>query len=213
MSPTHIIFDPSLPSTPSSTAPSAGASPSVRISTLHGTVSESTLRSPPPGEVPGRLPTPDLTSIASSPGATHLQTLSPAYIPSLSQTYPLELDHEHGLELLSAPSSRPDSPFSNFSHPLSGQETAQSSSNYYSFSSPNITPNIMSPNLMSPEARPPSRSLSDLDFLSDMDDHDPLSPRSFSSDAISAFDEPHLDDGTRSDASGSSWASAGAINR
>ena len=33
-------------------------------------------------------------------------------IPSLSQSYPQELDYEHGLELLSPPSSRADSPFS-----------------------------------------------------------------------------------------------------
>ncbi len=34
------------------------------------------------------------------------------HIPSLSQSYPQELDAEHGLELLSPPSSRADSPFS-----------------------------------------------------------------------------------------------------
>lgn len=33
-------------------------------------------------------------------------------IPSLSQSYPQELDYEHGLELLSPPSSRAESPFS-----------------------------------------------------------------------------------------------------
>jgi hypothetical protein len=33
-------------------------------------------------------------------------------VPSLSQSYPQELEVEHGLELLSAPSSRPDSPYS-----------------------------------------------------------------------------------------------------
>ncbi|KAF8165929.1 hypothetical protein B0H34DRAFT_256111 [Crassisporium funariophilum] len=35
----------------------------------------------------------------------------PHLIPSLSQMYPQELDYEHGLELISPPSSRSDSPF------------------------------------------------------------------------------------------------------
>lgn len=38
--------------------------------------------------------------------------LQPQNIPSLSQSYPQDLDAEHGLELLSPPSSRADSPFS-----------------------------------------------------------------------------------------------------
>ncbi|KAF9528063.1 hypothetical protein CPB83DRAFT_855262 [Crepidotus variabilis] len=33
------------------------------------------------------------------------------HVPSLSQSYPQDLDYEHGLELLSPPSSRSDSPF------------------------------------------------------------------------------------------------------
>ncbi|RDB20079.1 hypothetical protein Hypma_013087 [Hypsizygus marmoreus] len=203
MSPTHVIFDPSLPSTPSSTLPSTAASPSTRVSKLHDSISQPATRSQPPPVVIGRLPTPDPSTHASPLGAIHAP-LSPASIPSLSQAYPLELDLEQGLELLSAPSSRPDSPFSALSHPLSAQDTAQSNSNYYSFSSPNAN----SPNFASPLARPPSRSISDLDFLSDLEEHGPLSPRSFASD-VSTFDEPHTDDGARSEISGSSWASGG----
>ncbi|KAF8967494.1 hypothetical protein BDZ97DRAFT_1755920 [Flammula alnicola] len=41
-----------------------------------------------------------------------LQQSYPQVVPSLSQSYPQELDYEHGLELLSPPSSRSASPFS-----------------------------------------------------------------------------------------------------
>ncbi|KAF5369693.1 hypothetical protein D9615_010148 [Tricholomella constricta] len=207
-SPTHVLFDPSLPSTPISTLPSAKPSPSPHVSSLREARSRSTLRSPPPLEAPGSLPTPAPSSDTASLVPTRL-SLSPSSIPSLSQSYPQDLDHEHGIELLSAPSSRPDSPFSSFSQSLSVHDSMMSSSNYYSFSSPNAA---SPPNLSSPQVRPPSRSLSDLDFLSDFDEHDPMSPLSAVS-GISSFDDHHLDDGTRSEMSGSSWASAGVRNR
>ncbi|KAF8076967.1 hypothetical protein FPV67DRAFT_440652 [Lyophyllum atratum] len=195
MSPTHVLVDPSIPSTPSSTLPSVQPSPSPRVSSLRATPSQSTLRSPPPHHGPGLLPTP----AASASGDLFSPTpLSPTSVPSLSQSYPQDLDHEHGLELLSAPSSQPDSPFSSFSQPLSAHDT-----NYLSFGSPDA---------FSPGNRPPSRSLSDLDFLSDFDEreHEGMSPRS----GVSGFEEPQLvDDGTRSEGSGSSWASAGGSSR
>ncbi|KAJ7028655.1 hypothetical protein C8F04DRAFT_1118801 [Mycena alexandri] len=58
-------------------------------------------------------------------GSPHSSFASPHHVPSLSLSHPLDLDAEpfyHDLELLSAPSessvsSRPDSPFSELSHP------------------------------------------------------------------------------------------------
>ncbi|KAG6915909.1 hypothetical protein DXG01_009279 [Tephrocybe rancida] len=207
-SPTHVLVDPSIPSTPSSTLPSIEASPAPRVTPLREASSRSTLRSPPPAPPQGLglLPTP-APSTTLSPGVPQRAPLSPGMIPSLSQSFPFELDQEHGVELLSAPSSRPDSPFSTFSQPVSPSVhgTNLSSANYYSFSSPNT---FTAGNVISPLVRPPSRGLSDLDFLSDLDEHDALSPR-WSEAGLSAPDEHFIND-RLSDASGSSWASAGA---
>jgi hypothetical protein len=194
MSPTHIIYDVSEPSTPISTLPSRGTSISARVSSLRETPSELTLRSPLPADPEVRVPTLDDSVTISSasftlPGPTPAAVRSPRSVPSLSQSYPQELDYEHGLELLSAPSSRPDTPFSSFSQALSANETSEPNSLYYS----------LSPNAPSPP-RAPSRSLSDLDYLSDVEDpqFDGMSPHS------------SIDDGVRSELSDSSWASAGA---
>ncbi|GLB34337.1 hypothetical protein LshimejAT787_0112210 [Lyophyllum shimeji] len=221
MSPTHVLIDTSVSSTPSSTLPSVKPSPSPRVSSLREPSSQSTLRSPLLPEDPTLLPTPAPSNPAVSPLPSALPTpLSPTSIPSLSESYPQDLDHEHGLELLSAPSSHPDSPFSVFSHPLSpaAHESTLSGSNYYSFSptsSPDLlsadtNPNMRSPqnqNLSSPRIRPPSRGLSDLDFLSDFDEREveAMSPRS----PVSVDEALLFDDGTGSERSGSSWASAG----
>ncbi|KAG6876370.1 hypothetical protein C0992_013177 [Termitomyces sp. T32_za158] len=206
MPPTHVIIDPSA-STPSSTMPSIDASPSVPLREVGSHVSSSaTLCSPPPN-LPrglGLLPTPP----ASSPAAPQHPPQSHGMIPSLSQSFPLELDQEHGIELLSAPSSRPDSPFSALSQPLSPSihSTNLSNSHYYSFSSPNALP---LDNFMSPPARPPSRGFSDLDFLSDLSsDHDVMSPPW--SDARVLTQESRQFDDRLSD---SSWTSAGARSR
>lgn len=138
-------------------------------------------------------------------------------MPSLSQVYPLELDQEHGLELLSAPSSRSDSPFSNFSHPNSlaretPQSTASGMTRFHSFAS--VT-GATSPPLV-PLRSPLSRPLSELDFLSDLGEHDiavdVMSPRSVLSD-ISASDEYVFGDDVRSEGSGASWVSAGSRRR
>ena len=56
---------------------------------------------------------------------------SPSLVPSLSLSHPVDLDHEHGVELLSPPSSRPDSPFSAVSHPSSVSDA--SPSEYFSY--------------------------------------------------------------------------------
>ncbi|KAG6810368.1 hypothetical protein H0H92_012154 [Tricholoma furcatifolium] len=214
MSPVHVLVDPSIPSTPTSTLPSTGASPAPHVSPLREVSSPVTPRSQTPEYPQGLalLPTP-APSTTLSPGAASPQhaPLSPGMIPSLSQSHPLELDQEHGIELLSAPSSRPDSPFSTFSQPRSPsiQDTNLSTSQYYSFSSPN-TRSI--DNIMSPALRPPSRSLSDLDFLSDLGAEHMLSPH-WSDVGVIADDHRDEFDDSSSDRSESSWASAGVRSR
>ncbi|KAF9055539.1 hypothetical protein BDZ89DRAFT_1125267 [Hymenopellis radicata] len=100
MVPTHVIFD-AATSTIGSRAPSPSLSGS-----------RETLRSPPPG----RLPTPDSSEHGGDSPVLNTGLFSPMSIPSLSLSHPVDLDQEHGVELLSAPSSRPDTPFSTVSH-------------------------------------------------------------------------------------------------
>lgn len=190
MSPMHIIYDPTEPSTPTSTLPSRGSSISARVSSLREAPSELTLRSPlpvhPELQAPALHSSISIASTNSTPPSPTPVIHSPRSVPSLSQSYPQELDYEHGLELLSAPSSRPDTPFSSFSQAFSSNGTPQLNSLYYSLSPP----------------RAPSRSLSDLDYLSDLEEpqqHDGMSPRT------SVFS---IDDGVRSELSDSSWAGA-----
>ncbi|KAG6865058.1 hypothetical protein C0991_005377 [Blastosporella zonata] len=205
-SPTHVLADPSIPSTPSTTMPSIEASPAPRVAPLREASSHSTLHLPPPvrHQGLGLLPTPTPSTVLS-PDVPQRAQLSPGMIPSLSQSFPLELDHEHGVELLSAPSSRPDSPFSTFSRPLSPSVhgTNLSSTNYYSFSSPNTLSSAE--NALSPLPRPPSRSLSDLDFLSDMD---LMSPRWTAAGTFAPYEDAIGD--KSSNGSESSWGSADA---
>ncbi|KAF8917900.1 hypothetical protein CPB85DRAFT_1283864 [Mucidula mucida] len=86
MAPTHVIFD--AAATPTSTIASRAPSP------LHLSGSRETFDSP----------------------VLNTGLFSPTSIPSLSLSHPVDLDQEHGVELLSAPSSRPDTPFSSVSH-------------------------------------------------------------------------------------------------
>ncbi|KAG6836965.1 hypothetical protein H0H93_000357 [Arthromyces matolae] len=182
------------------------ASPARHASYLREAGTVPIPHSPPTVKGLGLLPTPAASSTMSA--APQNASLSPPMVPSLSQLHPLELDQEHGVELLSAPSSRPDTPFSSFSQrlsPLPG--TNVPSSHYYSFSSPNTT-SVSRENVMSPSARPPSRTMSDLDFLSDLSSNpDPMSPH-WSDAAVVLQDESNFDDRS-SDVSSSSWASAG----
>jgi len=58
---------------------------------------------------------PNASSLSSQPAPSQEQEHNSPFllsIPSLSQSYPQELEIEHGLEFLSPPSSRSDSPFS-----------------------------------------------------------------------------------------------------
>ncbi|KAF7347100.1 hypothetical protein MVEN_01464100 [Mycena venus] len=142
LTPTHILFDPTdglSVSSPASTStmssrvatPGPGPSP-------HSTLSHSTFRTPPPPPVMQAPPTPEPSVHgAPSPSATPSRSpargptpnqeqhapeqdpflfsiSSPHHVPSLSLSHPLDLDLEsdRDLELLSAPSSRPTSPFS-----------------------------------------------------------------------------------------------------
>ncbi|KAL0070283.1 hypothetical protein AAF712_002775 [Marasmius tenuissimus] len=148
--PTHILADSSSEAT--STVPTRISTPlSPQVSTLRSSTSRSTLRSLPPSteirneqlvamEVSPPTPAPSTFSLTGSdersrnvaspstpsPAATFS---SPNLVPSLSLLHPVDLDHEHDVELLSAPSSRPDSPFSNFSQPSSIGEFSATSSN------------------------------------------------------------------------------------
>lgn len=120
-------------------------------------------------------------------------------IPSLSQVYPVELDYERGVELLSAPSSRADSPFSAFSpsqHPAHDQE------NYIQDDRLTFSPPfVLSPQVAVALSPTLSHAMSELDFMSDIEEQNVMSPRSTTSEA---FD----DDEAASEASYSSWASA-----
>ncbi|KAG5730045.1 hypothetical protein E4T56_gene5865 [Termitomyces sp. T112] len=204
-SPTHVLVDSSTPSTLSSSISSIDASPSPRSAPLREARSNATLRSPSPSASRGLglLPTPAPSSTLSPTAPQH-----PGMIPSLSQSFPLELDQEHGIELLSAPSSRPESPFSTFSQPFSPSihNTNMSNSHYYSFPSSNAR----SPDGVVSPARPSSRGLSDLDFLSDLGSNDDvLSSPHWSYAGVLPQEGHNLDDGS----SDSSWTSAGARSR
>ncbi|KAJ6617388.1 hypothetical protein B0H10DRAFT_1878336 [Mycena sp. CBHHK59/15] len=125
LTPTHVLFDPAealSASSPTSTISSRVGTPSP-----HSTLSHSTFRTPPPlvaqappTPEPSARGSPAPSSLARGPESDPLifAAASPHHVPSLSLSYPLNLDAEHDLELLSAPSSsRPVSPFSAFSQP------------------------------------------------------------------------------------------------
>ncbi|KAJ6530676.1 hypothetical protein B0H19DRAFT_1191758 [Mycena capillaripes] len=137
MTPTHILFDPADGLSVSASSPTSTMASRVPTPSPHSTLSHSTFRMPPPAAAVQAPPTPE-PSVSGSPIAAaspapalatpvrsrtpQAQTetspylfsiSSPHHVPSLSLSYPLDLDSEHDLELLSAPSSsRPSSPFS-----------------------------------------------------------------------------------------------------
>ena len=130
MSPTHVLVDSSAPTTPTSTGtlrsrmstpPAFGSSPPGSSPPLMSQASDSRVTLPSqPSTISSSLTSPNQSSPAQP--SPQLHPLLPEYIPSLSQSYPQDLDHEHGLELLSPPSSRSESPFS----VLSGSGAANS---------------------------------------------------------------------------------------
>ncbi|KAK0468447.1 uncharacterized protein EV420DRAFT_1635699 [Desarmillaria tabescens] len=192
LTPTHVIFNSSIPSTPTTVSDISRVSPSPTSSPLpqtlpdiHVSPSRSTLRSPSLTSLPGRLPTPapsELSPQLASDQPFPPFTFSPSSIPSLSLSHPVDLDQEHGVELLSAPSSRPDSPFSNVSN-----------TEYYSFNSPT--------------------SYGEHLVLSDGNDHDAVVSVASSESSVSEIGE-HDSDELRSnfgsEISASSWASVGS---
>uniref|UniRef100_A0A0W0G575 Uncharacterized protein n=1 Tax=Moniliophthora roreri TaxID=221103 RepID=A0A0W0G575_MONRR len=205
--PAHILFDSSSESSTSpvtSTAPTRGTSPmpmapqqpTPQLSSLHLSTptSHSTLQSPPAPssmsvptaqlvEVDVSPPTPAANSSFSFPSSS---PQSPNQVPSLSLLHPVDLDHEHDVELLSAPSSRPDTPFSNFSQPSSAGEYSAISADASPRSPPHVPAlgiqQVLSPRIaqsQSLQSQTPSfyqtpidgstafsRSHSDLEFLS-----------------------------------------------
>lgn len=180
MSPTHVLFDQSGPSTPSTAISFASRTLSPDPFVDHA----STLRSPP--LTPQRLPTPDPSSRSTIPNAS-----GPPEVPGPT---PANLS-ERDLELLSS-SSRSNSPFSVFSAetgPGTGTVADLSNTNpvYQSFASPR------------------SMTLSEMDLLSassDEEDVDRLSMSPSSNASMVADDEE--DASINGDSDYSSWASA-----
>lgn len=152
MSPTHVIIDTSVPTTPTTTTttlPSRLPSPPPQVSPMHHTNSESTLRpainaGSTASSEPHINTLPQTSTPASPPRLVRsvAEYSPPSFsspIPSLSQSYPQELDREQGIELLSPPSSGTTSPFSTFS--------------------PFVAPQTLSPyNVVQPLDRPSSKA-------------------------------------------------------
>ncbi|KXN88974.1 hypothetical protein AN958_06436 [Leucoagaricus sp. SymC.cos] len=140
MSPTHVIFDTSAPTTPTTTSFSRLSSPPIQVSPLQAADIESTLHASPtrpsaplkpsplsqvrtplpplPTRAPSHSASPNPSPIspsATTPVPDRSPPSFPSPIPSLSQSYPQELDRERGVELLSPPSSGTSSPFTTFS--------------------------------------------------------------------------------------------------
>ncbi|KAJ7157485.1 hypothetical protein C8R46DRAFT_1040470 [Mycena filopes] len=165
MSPTHVLFDPasdgmSVADSPTSTS---GLSSRVPTPSPHSTLSHSTFRTPPPRAPPTPEPsvrgrgspaasaspfatvTPTPAPVADDPFSGSIMTHSnsnsalpsPHHVPSLSLSHPLDLDSEHDLELLSAPSSsRPSSPFSELSQHAGSEYSsshARTGTDFHSF--------------------------------------------------------------------------------
>jgi hypothetical protein len=128
-SPMHVIFDngTSAPTTPTATVASVASSPPPQVSSIgtpQSVISESTARphvtdnNPTAGSSQVlEKSTPRLVSPTSLtiPDHHHSPPSISSPIPSLSQSYPQELDRERGVELLSPPSSGTSSPFTTFS--------------------------------------------------------------------------------------------------
>ncbi|KAJ7615873.1 hypothetical protein FB45DRAFT_934830 [Roridomyces roridus] len=153
MSPTHVLFDPNdglSVSSPTSTI-------SSRVPTPASTLSHESFRAPPP-----QVPTPDPSvrgsptrALASSARTDIVDTdpcSSPSHVPSLSLSHPLDLESEADLALLSAStptSSRPVSPFSDFSSTSQIGGGGGGHEQFYSFASmstvsPEITLGVLS---------------------------------------------------------------------
>ncbi|KAJ6466222.1 hypothetical protein C8R45DRAFT_1079511 [Mycena sanguinolenta] len=159
LAPTHVLFDPADGLDFTTSSPTSTSTMSSRVATpsAHSTLSHSTFFTPPVAQVPptpepsvhGPTPTPGPTSVpAQSQSQSQLQeheqdpflfsVSSPHHVPSLSLSHPLDLDHDD-LELLSAPSeaasSRPSSPFSDFSSHSQSQSQPSGHEQFYSFHS------------------------------------------------------------------------------
>lgn len=137
ISPTHIIFDFSNETSPTSSHPSTSASAAIRvagppssaapfspISSIHPSESASVAEQATPQTSPRIQPpslsfTYDAQALSLSPPVIVSPTLSTPAPSSPNPPMSVFADQPHGLglELLSAPSSRPDTPFSSLLHP------------------------------------------------------------------------------------------------
>jgi hypothetical protein len=247
MSPTHIIFDFSNETSPTSSHPSTSASAAIRVagppssvapfsplSSIHPSDSASLAGQATPQISPRVQPpslsfTYDAQALSLSPPVIVSPTLSPPS-PSTSSTSMSEFVARPsnalglGLEFLSAPSSRPDTPFSSLSVSSPG-----SGAGSFDLPSPQmlnlgvpVSPARFSNNsrilselnpadFVSAVSHTPSRTVSDADFLSAIGDEDfDVMSRSTRSNASStAGDEFDFGDNV----SEASWASVSQPRR
>ncbi|KAF7310208.1 hypothetical protein MIND_00394500 [Mycena indigotica] len=150
MAPTHVLFDDSL------SVGSPGSSISSRVPTplSNSTLSNQSFRTPPPPVAFQAPPTPDPSVHPSSPAPSHNPFedgsatsepfSSPAHVPSLSLSHPVDLaaDAEHDLELLSAPSSSAPSDSSRPVSPSAFSESAFSTTDEQVFHSFTMSPSM-----------------------------------------------------------------------
>jgi len=146
ISPTHIELDASsatpTPTPSSTTMQSVTSSPQAQLSLLStptninsstnqtpvplGLSHLSSVRTPSPRSRPSPVDAAQASPIARTVTSSALNTYSPpsfsSPIPSLSQSYPQELDRERDVELLSQPSSGTSSPFTTFSPMVAAPE-------------------------------------------------------------------------------------------
>ncbi|KIY68413.1 hypothetical protein CYLTODRAFT_489789 [Cylindrobasidium torrendii FP15055 ss-10] len=228
MQPAQVLFD-SSPTLHSMPTPNAAQSPS-----LHSATSYDTLRSPPPvPSTPLQYVAPSLqyssppvsppavaamsppshAAVGPPPPAMDTSVYSPTSVPSLSLSHPVDLlEHEQGLELLSPPSSRPDTPFSSIS--------VTNDSEYRSAFDEDTLPSGFLTPVDAYQSLAPS-SVSSIEDLgardADFQDAVRASPELVAEDSdledlvsnpsvMSDFDDLRSNDG--SEISGSSWASA-----
>ncbi|KII94551.1 hypothetical protein PLICRDRAFT_47589 [Plicaturopsis crispa FD-325 SS-3] len=110
MTPTHVLFDPSSPSTPTSTAPSLALPPTPS-------------RQHTPQNTPPRIPSPPPAFVRSSPNLPTPAPSSPGLSPFIAASAPSvrgdSPDGMRDLEIISASSQAPGSPFSPLSNVMS----------------------------------------------------------------------------------------------
>ena len=245
MSPTHIIFDFSNETSPTSSHPSAEASAAIRvagppsstglfspISSIHPSDSVSLTEQVTPQISPRMQPaslsfTYDAQALSLSPPVIVSPTLPTPSPPSPAISMSEFVVHQPsglGLEFLSTPTSRPDTPFSSLSLPSRGstpgsidivsprmQNLAISSSPAYVHNNSLTMSDVDTADFHSAASQTPNRTASEVDFLSTLGDDDfgTMSASTRSTASSVHGDEFDLGD----DVSDVSWASVSEPRR